>query len=250
MKIVAVTQARLGSSRLPGKVLKQIQNKTLLQIHLERILQSKQINKLLVATTKEQGTEKIVSIARQLGVTAYQGSVDDVLDRFYQALQAEAPEYVVRLTSDCPLIDAALIDQVIEHVVSSGADYGSNTLQPTYPDGQDVEVFKFSALEQAWGQAQLKSEREHVTPFIWKNSTHFQKSLFSSYNFSSPTDYSQVRLTVDEQSDLDVVTTLVQQLGFNATWLQYTHYYLRNVEDMINKAIKRNEGFEKSLLTD
>ena len=172
MKILAITQARYGSTRLPAKILKKVNGMTLLEIHLRRILQSKLISKLKVATTNEEGAGYIVAVADKLGVECYKGSVDDVLERFYKAAEPECPDYVVRLTSDCPLIDPAVIDAVIQKCLESGCDYVSNVLEPTFPDGIDTEVFRFPALKRAYEEATLKSEREHVTPYLCR---HFIK---------------------------------------------------------------------------
>src|ERR1019366_2808912 len=189
MKIIAITQARTGSTRCPGKILKKINDNTLLEIHLKRILQSKEINQLIVATTINKEDSGIVTISRDLGLSFYQGSVEDVLDRFYQSLQGQKADYIVRLTSDCPLVDPELIDQIIRYTLDNNLDYCSNTLDPKYPDGQDVEVFKFAALEKAWKEATLPSEREHVTPYIWKNSTFKGGKLFKSDNFDEGYSY-------------------------------------------------------------
>ena len=135
MKVLAITQARYGSTRLPAKILKEVNGVTLLEIHLRRILQSKMITKLKVATTDEEGSKYIIDICNKVGVEYHQGSVDDVLDRFYQTAKPENPDYVVRVTSDCPLIDPAIIDQVIKTCIDGDYDYASNTLIPTYPDG-------------------------------------------------------------------------------------------------------------------
>ena len=137
MKILAITQARYGSTRLPAKILKEVNGVTLLEIHLRRILQSKMITKLKVATTDEEGSKYIIDICNKVGVEYHQGSVDDVLDRFYQTALPEKPDYVVRVTSDCPLIDPAIIDQIIKTCIDGGYDYASNTLIPTYPDGME-----------------------------------------------------------------------------------------------------------------
>src|SRR6185295_7583993 len=133
MKIIAITQARFGSSRLPGKILKEIKGKSLLQIHLERAQRSKLIDRLIVATTEEPESEVIFSIADKLKLKSYKGSLNDVLDRYYQVAKNENPDYVVRITSDCPLIDAAVMDKVIEKCISGQYDYCSNTLIPTFP---------------------------------------------------------------------------------------------------------------------
>ena len=248
MKVIAVTQARVGSSRLPEKVLKTINGKTLLEIHLERLMNSKRIDQVVVATTWEPNAEQIKNIAQKLGVQVVQGSVDDVLDRFYQGVKNEEVDYIVRLTSDCPLIDALLVDEVIDFMLLHKVDYVSNTLKPSFPDGQDIEVFTVQALEKAWRSANLKSEREHVTPFIWKNSSYFQQSLFTSLNYSNEVDHSAVRLTVDEQRDFDTIQLLVDQLGSDARWQEYANYYAVHAAQMPNSSIRRNDGYEKSIL--
>src|SRR5882672_5656637 len=171
MRVIAVTQARMSSTRLPGKVMKRIGNVTLLELHIQRILKSKKVDQLVLATTISKEDISIVEVGNKLKVASYRGSVDDVLDRFYQSLKGMNPNYVVRLTSDCPLIDAELIDKIVQYTIDNKLDYCSNTLDPKYPDGQDVEVFTFAALTKAWNEAKLASEREHVTPYIWKNST-------------------------------------------------------------------------------
>lgn len=250
MKIVAVTQARVGSTRLPAKVLQQIAGKTLLQMHLERAGQARRVDSLVVATTNENGSEKIEAIATAAGAGCVHGSVEDVLDRFYQAVKNEGADYIVRITSDCPLLDPQLVDDVISYAVAKQVDYVSNTLVPSFPDGQDIEVFTFQALEKAWQEAALLSEREHVTPYIWKNSSFHQKGLFSSSNYRNETDYSFVRLTVDEASDLETIRLLVQQCGPAADWQTYADYYQLHQTQMPNAQVLRNEGYFTSLAKD
>lgn len=251
MKIVAITQARYGSSRFPGKILKKINGKTLLQIHLERVLKSKLISKLIVATTREEKAQDIIDIANDLGLSSYRGSLSDVLDRFYQSVINENADYIVRITSDCPLIDPKLIDAVIDTCIKNDLDYCSNTLNPTFPDGMDVEIMKFSALEKAWKEAQFLSEREHVTPYIWKNSTAKNGTVFRSLNFENATDYSNYRITVDEAVDFDLIKQLINILGEEKNWFEYVDYLSEHSELFrINAFIKRNEGLAKSLETD
>jgi spore coat polysaccharide biosynthesis protein SpsF (cytidylyltransferase family) len=251
MKIIAVTQARYGSTRLQGKVLKEIQGMTLLDIHLERILQSKKITKLKIATTNEDKAEKIIEIATKHHIETYKGSIDDVLERFYFCLKNEKPDYVVRITSDCPLIDPMIIDKVISVCLSSDYDYVSNTLIPTYPDGMDVEVFKFSALEKAYNEATLKSDREHVTPYIWRNSSVKGGKLFSSFNVANKYDYSNYRLTVDTLEDFQVIRALIESNGINKGWKEYINFLDKNPNiKNLNINNVRNEGYQKSLLND
>jgi len=251
MKILAITQARYGSTRLPAKILKTISGQTLLEIHLTRILQSKRITKLKIATTTEEGADEIVAIGKELGVDAYKGSIEDVLERFYFTALAENPDYIVRLTSDCPLIDPYEIDKVIDACVSNNVDYASNTLIPTFPDGIDVEAFRFSALKKAYEEATVKSDREHVTPYIWRNSTVKDGTIFTSTNVLYQKDYSKYRITVDTDKDFVVMQKLVEELGTDKSWLDYISF-LDNNEDIkvINAEYERNEGYLKSIKKD
>jgi spore coat polysaccharide biosynthesis protein SpsF len=249
--VVAITQARTSSSRLPGKVLKQISGKTLLEVHLDRILKSKSIDKLLLATSEDQGDDVLPEIAMRTSVDTFRGSLTDVLDRFYRAASPLSPDWVVRLTADCPLIDPVLIDQVVERAIVSGADYCSNNLEPSFPDGQDIEVFRFSALEAAFREAILKSDREHVTPFIYRNARAKGGDRFTAVNFGNESDYSAVRLTVDEPEDLEVVRILAAKLGLDQGWKEYADLYGSDAEiKKLNSRFMRNEGYEKSKQND
>jgi spore coat polysaccharide biosynthesis protein SpsF (cytidylyltransferase family) len=248
MKVIAITQARSGSTRLPKKVLLEIENKTLLQIHVDRIKQSKKIDDIYIATTTNKSDDCIVDLAKEFKVNYSRGSEEDVLDRFYQTVKDVKPDYIVRLTSDCPLIDPKLIDEVVEIAINKKLDYYSNVLLERYPDGQDIEVFTFKALEKAWKEADLKSEREHVTPYIRNNSSYKKGKLFSSDNHFLEENYSHVRLTVDEQLDLEVISKVVANLGVERDWKTYADFYLNNLEvRSINQSIIRNEGYQKSL---
>ena len=248
MKVLAITQARTGSSRLPGKVLKTIEGKPLLTLHLERILGAKKINQLMVATTTAHQDDEIAELVSKLNLPVYRGSVENVLDRFYQAAKAYQPEWLVRLTADCPLIDPLLIDEIIDMALVNNVDYCSNTLKPTFPDGMDVEVFKFSALEKAWNEATSTSDKEHVTPYIHQNSSFYNKEPFTSLNYTNPIDYASVRLTVDENKDYEVIKALIKKSGLNRDWKIYADCYREDSEiKSINQHIQRNEGYNKTL---
>jgi spore coat polysaccharide biosynthesis protein SpsF len=251
MKILAITQARVGSSRLPEKILKEIDGEALLSIHLRRILESKKITKLKVATTTETGVDSILSICRECKVEFYQGSLNDVLARFYLAAVEENPDWIVRLTSDCPLIDSDVIDEIISFAINNDYDYVSNGLNPTYPDGLDVEVFKFSALRVAYLDAKLVSEREHVTPYIWKNSDYNGGNLFKAYSYENSVDFSSIRLTVDTKEDYDVLEKLISIEGKSKKWKVYVETLNSHPEiKKLNQEFKRNEGYEKSLISE
>lgn len=226
----------------------KVGDQSLLELHMTRILKSNKIDELILATTTNPDDDTIVEIGRRLKVRVYRGSEFDVLDRFYQAISGTRPEYIVRLTSDCPLIDPELIDKIIGYAVEKNLDYCSNTLHPTYPDGQDVEVFRVTALEEAWKTAELASEREHVTPYIWKKSTYKGGNIFSSDNFEEGKSYAHLRMTVDELSDFHLINRLVHELGNDRTWLEYAEYLEKNPGiKKLNAGIERNEGYIKSI---
>ena len=250
LKTILITQARTGSTRLPGKVLKQINGKSLLEIHLERLKKCSKISEIIVATTINEEDAIIYDKALEWGFSSFTGSETDVLDRFYQSVKDKNPDWIVRVTSDCPLIDPELVDEIVTFVQENNCDYGSNGLIENYPDGQDVEVFKFSALKIAWENALLKSEREHVTPYIRNNSDFNNGNLFKAINFPCDSDFSKIRMTVDEQRDLDLVEILIYQLGKEKTWLTYTNFIIENDLTKVNDQIIRNEGLIKSLKND
>ena len=160
LKTVLITQARSGSTRLPRKILKEINSESLLEIHLKRLNKCKNISKIIVATTDKPEDKVIYDYAIDLGFNSFRGSESDVLDRFYQAVRNEKPDWIVRVTSDCPLIDPILVDKLIKFAHNNNRDYCSNTLIENYPDGQDIEVFKFSALELAWTCSKNNDFRE------------------------------------------------------------------------------------------
>ena len=241
----------MGSTRLPGKILKTIHGRTLLRIHVERILKSRKIDKLVIATTTDMADDLTEAEALRMQIDFYRGSVENVLDRFYQAAKKYEPQWVVRLTADCPLLDSVLLDAIVAMAIEKDVDYCSNTLAPSFPDGMDVEVFKYSALQRAWKEAKLYSEKEHVTPYIHRNSSFNRKDLFTSCNFDSGVDYGNVRLTVDGQSDLEVITRLIEKLGIDKDWKSYADYYLSDKEiSAMNASVKRNEGYTDSVSKD
>ena len=250
LKTILITQARTGSTRLPGKVLKQINGKSLLEIHLERLKKCSKISEIIVATTINEEDAIIYDKALEWGFSSFTGSETDVLDRFYQSVKDKNPDWIVRVTSDCPLIDPELVDEIVTFVQENNCDYGSNGLIENYPDGQDVEVFKFSAMKIAWKNALLKSEREHVTPYIRNNSDFNNGNLFKAMNFPSDSDFSKIRMTVDEQRDFDLMEILIHQLGTDKTWLTYTNFIIENDLSKVNGEIIRNEGLIKSLKND
>lgn len=210
MRIVCIIQARMGSTRLPGKVLKPILGQPMLWHVMERVRRVRRLDELVVATTVQDADDRIADLCMQNGWSCFRGSEDDVLDRYYQAaLQCQA-DVVVRITSDCPLVDPDVIDQVIGAYVTSQpeVDYVSNTLVPrTFPRGLDVEVFSFSALSRAWDEDGNPAWREHVTPYIWR-----QSDKFRLLPVKADDDYSVMRWTVDTEEDLALVRRIYESM--------------------------------------
>lgn len=247
--MLAILQARCSSSRLPGKVLKPILGQPMLARHLERLARSRRIDQLVVATSTENSDDALAELCQHQGVAFTRGALDDVLDRFYRAAVPLAPEHVVRLTGDCPLADPEVIDACIDYHLSGNFDYTTNALQPTFPDGLDVEVMRFSCLQEAWREATLQSEREHVTPFI-----HQRPERYRIGHFKQPENLSWLRWTVDEPADFQVVDAIYQALyptnpAFTtADILDYlaAHPAIAN----LNIDTPRNEGYLKSLAAD
>ena len=250
IKTILITQARTGSTRFPAKILKKVNGKSLLKIHLERLNKCLKVDEIIVATTVNSEDEIIYNNVLKWGFKAFRGSELNVLDRFYQSLKNKKPDLVVRVTSDCPLLDPELVDSVVNFAQNNSYDYVSNVLLEHYPDGQDVEVFKFSALKKAWENAKLKSELEHVTPYIRNNSDFNGGNLFTAINYPCNSDFSEIRMTVDEIRDLDLIKVLIKDLGTDKTWLEYTNHIIKNDLNKINNSIIRNEGLLKSLKND
>ncbi len=203
--IVAVVQARAGSSRLPGKVLLSILGRPMLGMQLERVARARRVDRIVVATSTEPDDDAVADVAERAGVAVHRGSRDDVLARVHAA--ARGAEHVVRLTGDCPLTDPAIVDQVVLAHVQSGADYTSNAHVRTFPDGLDVEVMRTSALALAHQEARLPSEREHVTPYLYHHPERFRL-----HAVTRAPDLSSLRWVVDREEDLAVVRAVFEHL--------------------------------------
>ena len=167
LMIHGLLQARMSSTRLPGKTLKPLAGLPALLRQIERVRRARSITRLTVVTSTDPSDDALATLCGEHGVDVFRGSLNDVLDRFYRAAQLSQAPHIARLTGDCPLIDPEVIDAVAAFYLQGDYDYASNTVNPTFPDGLDVEFFKFAALEAAWKEAELPSEREHVTPFTY-----------------------------------------------------------------------------------
>lgn len=199
----------MGSTRLPGKVMKTILEKPVILWDIDRILRSRLIDEIVVAVPFNRANDIIVDTVRHYNdrIIITRGKEDDVLDRYYRAAKETGADVVVRITSDCPLIDPVVTDKVIEKFLNSGCDYCSNTIERTYPRGLDSEVFSFEALEKAWTEAKMDYEREHVTPYILEN-----PDKFKLINVSNDIDLSQHRWTLDTKEDFKFIDTVYRRI--------------------------------------
>lgn len=249
IKRLAIIQARVSSRRLPGKVLKEVCGKPLLELLAERVSRSKTIDHLIVATSSDSSDDAIKILCDRIQIPCYRGNLQNVLDRFYQAALLFQPQTVIRLTGDCPLIDPQIIDNIVLFYEKNNFDYASNTIKPTFPDGLDCEVFKYTALQKAWEESRLPSHQEHVTPFIWQHPERFRLGSFENKD-----DFSALRWTVDESEDFEFVR-LVYEAFYNDDPLFGMGDILSFIQKFpelkeINAGFKRNEGFKLSLATD
>ena len=246
---VGIIQARMGSTRLPGKILKPLLGSPMLARMLERVKRAKKLDAVVVATTNKPEDDATAELAQRCGVQVFRGDEHDVLDRFYKAAKETGAGVVVRLTGDCPLHDPAVIDEVIGHFLNSKVDYTHSPAN--YPEGLDTEVFSFEALERAWKEAKLPSEREHVTPYIRNHPELFH--IDGAWT-SGGGDHSAMHWSVDTEQDFDFVAKIYEQLypinpSFNKDDVLALLAQRPELLE-INKGGTGYEGLEKSLKED
>jgi spore coat polysaccharide biosynthesis protein SpsF len=249
MKVLAIVQARVSSSRLPGKVLRPILGTPMLLQQIKRLKASQLIDHLVVATSIHKSDDPLVEIMENADIAYFRGRLANVLDRFYQAALSHRPRHIVRITGDCPVIDPFIVDDVIGIHLKEGNDYTTNALTPSFPDGLDIEIMTFDALHLAWEKSQLPSEKEHVTYFIQKH-----PELFKLKNVLSKNDLSFLRWTVDEHEDFELITEIYKELyptkpDFNMSDI-LNLLELRPELRFLNTQFERNEGLDKSLQED
>lgn len=243
--IVAIIQARMGSTRLPGKVMLKVMGRSMLSFMIERLRFCKSIDKIVIATTTSEQDWPIVQYCIENNISYYQGSENDVLDRFYQTAKEYNAENIIRLTGDCPLIDPEVIDELVARFIKEG-DLDHMNTGATYPEGVDAEVVSFSALEDAWKNATLSTEREHVTAHIWANPDKFKTKPMQYTR-----DLSKYRYTVDEPSDFEVVKSIFlalyeeNEIFLTETIIEYLDSHPEVFQ--LNQGIIRNEGLMKSI---
>jgi glutamate-1-semialdehyde aminotransferase/spore coat polysaccharide biosynthesis protein SpsF (cytidylyltransferase family) len=247
MKTAAIIQARMASTRLPGKILAEVGGYPMLFHVVRRAQRAKGLDLVVVATSNRTPDDVVERFCEDNGIRCFRGSEDDVLDRYYHAAKQFHADVVVRLTADCPLLDPEIISLVVQMFRAAEHDYVSNVLECTFPDGLDTEVFSWQALERTWREARLKSEREHVTPFMRNH-----PELFRQLNVRHSQDLSGLRWTVDEPCDLDFVRGIYAHFGSVDFGMTDILDLLQTQPQLarVNAGIVRNEGYLKSLSED
>lgn len=246
MRTIAIIQARMNSSRLPGKVLKDIAGEPMIARVLERARRASSVDDAMIATTTDASDDAIEAFCRERGYLVYRGSMFDVLDRFYNAAKMAQADVIVRVTADCPVIDPAVIDQTVALFHSSGADFACNRLPPpwkrTWPIGLDTEVCSFAGMERAWREATLPYEREHVMPFFYDQEGRFKVEVLDH-----DPDYGALRWTVDTAEDLALLREIFKRFEGrdDFTWEDVLHLVQREPElNLINAGVRHKVGTE------
>ncbi len=237
--MIAIVQARMGSSRLPGKVMAPLGELPLIEVLLRRLSQTPALTAIVLATSSDSRNDPLVRHVEQLGYHVFRGDEHDVLGRFYHAAKTFTPDYVIRITGDCPLVDPSIVTMVLDACMQPSIDYASNIDPPTYPDGLDVEVCTWRALQSAHKNAVTAFDREHVTPYLRV------PGRFHSVNVRHSVDLSALRWTVDEAIDLRVIRSVLRHFypRLNFSWLEALNWLESNAAlANLNKSIKRNSG--------
>ncbi|HMK33319.1 MAG TPA: glycosyltransferase family protein [Nitrosopumilaceae archaeon] len=256
---IAIIQARMNSTRLPGKVLRKIGNKPMLHYVINQVRGSRLIEDIIIVTTTMSQDDVIVKYCKKNNIKCFRGSSTDLLDRYYKCAKKFGIDTIVRITSDCPLIDPRVVDRAISKFLKSSFDYVANNLEKhngkwdnspcNFPQGMTVEVSSFNVLEYAWKKAKKPSEREHVFPYV-----QFNPKLFRVSNFKYPRDLSFIRCTVDRLDDLKFVTELYKRFPKNKKFIEIKDIVkiVRKEPDLVkmNNRIAFDEGYKKSLKKD
>ena len=247
--IGCIIQARMGSTRLPGKVMLSVENdKTVLHFVIKQLQNCKLVDKIIVATTTLEDDNKIANFSKDLGIDCFRGSSDNVLDRYYQCAKEYSVSTIVRIPSDKPLIDPEIVDKLVSMFRNNSYDYITNFLSnPTFPGGMEVEIFSINALKKAWKKAKLPSEREHVTPYFTNH-----KDEFEITHIENSENLSHLRLAVDKIEDLKLVRKIVSKIKKRPIITKdILDLFAKEPELVeINKNVNRKEGDLKSFKED
>lgn len=247
--IGCIIQTRMGSTRLPGKVLKNLEDdKPVLYFVLKQLQECKMIEKFVIATTTLEEDSKIVDYSKELGIDCFRGSSENVLERHYQCAKKFSMSTIVRIPSDKPLIDPTIVDKTIEFFKEKSLDYVTNFFsKPAYPSGSEVEVFSMNGLENMWKNAKLPSEKEHVTDYFMNHKNDFKIS-----HIANSEDLSHMRWAIDRKEDLELVRKIVSRIQKRPILMNDIVNLLKNDLELIkiNENVSRNEGELKSMKKD
>jgi len=243
LKTGAIIQARMSSTRFPEKILKElIGNITILDVLIDRISSCEFIDSITLATSLNPKDKILENFSKTKGINFFAGSENDVLERYYLCAKRYELDNIIRVTADDPFKDPAVIKKAYDIFINNSLDYVSNTLKPSYPEGIDIEIFNFISLKEAFLNANLPSEREHVTPYIWKNS-----DLFKLKNFTAEVDYSNYRLTVDYEEDYNLAKKILKHFYPNITFSYKQIIEFLQSKNITSYKIERNEGYKNSI---
>jgi len=244
MKVIAIIQARMSSTRLPGKVLMKFGNETILDLIIKRLSFSKQINEIVVATTFNKLDDIIVKHCESRNIKFTRGSETNVLERFFEAAKSLEADIIVRVTSDDPFKDPKIIDNCVELLINNNLDFCSNNNPPSFPEGLDVEVFSMKSLEIAYKDATSDFDKEHVTQFFYKNPT-----IFKQMNLSYFEDLSYIRLTLDTNEDFEFLSLIYTKLQDETSFLSFEKIvdFLKSYPEYlkINSFVQRSQMYKK-----
>lgn len=233
MKTVAIIQARMGSTRLPGKIMMKLKEKTVLNHVIERVQQSREIDEIIVATTILKEDDVVEVAAKRYGVKVFRGSSENVLERYYQAAVSSDADHIVRITSDCPLVDSIVLNELVRKYHESNCEIATNVGKKvedrTFPRGLDAEIFSFQALQQAFEKADFDYQREHVTPFMYE---HISKVEL----LKNPVNYSMYRWTLDTPEDFKLINEIYERLYYGKH-----DFYLNDILEIFKQEKKLND---------
>jgi len=240
MKPIAIIQVRMGSTRLPGKVLKKLNGITILESLLNQLNYSRLLNDKIIATTLNSEDDVIVNFCESKGIKCFRGSVNDVLDRYHKCAKKFSINTIIRITSDCPLMDPQVVDDVIDFYLKNSYDYVNNFYKRTYPYGNDVEIFSLKVLEKVWEKATKPSEREHVTPYIYNNPDEFSLGWIENKE-----NLSEFHWTVDRKEDLIFVQKIFKKISKRPILMKDIIDVIKDDPSLleINKNTNPNEGY-------
>jgi len=240
MKPIAIIQVRMGSTRLPGKVLKKLNGITILESLLNQLNYSRLLNDKIIATTLNSEDDVIVNFCESKGIKCFRGSVNDVLDRYHKCAKKFSINTIIRITSDCPLMDPQVVDDVIDFYLKNSYDYVNNFYKRTYPYGNDVEIFSLKVLEKVWEKATKLSEREHVTPYIYNNPDEFSLGWIENKE-----NLSEFHWTVDRKEDLIFVQKIFKKISKRPILMKDIIDVIKDDPSLleINKNTNPNEGY-------